>query len=201
MMDLKKKLTMLVISVEGLESNVDRLKQERKNRYNHMENTIQAEIDTLKLFKDRVDLELQIVKNQNRMGETLGLTQNKLSNNHGTGEDADNGRDNYLKEVQDMKKRMLKMERENELLKKNSEEGLKLLGDRIGEVSGAVTRRSKIDGNLKKLINNDGSSGVEIYSEMSLDQLSDFCNLQKRINRTLNDQMEEFARNLTENSR
>ena len=58
MMELKKKLTTLVINVEGLESTVERLKQKKKNRYTHIENTVQAEIETLKLFKDRVDLEL-----------------------------------------------------------------------------------------------------------------------------------------------
>lgn len=40
-----------------------------------------------------------------------------------------------------MKKRMHRIEKENEQLKKASEERFKILGDRIGEVSSGVARR------------------------------------------------------------
>jgi uncharacterized protein involved in exopolysaccharide biosynthesis len=64
MMNMKKKMTALILNVEGLESTVKRLKSEGKNRYAHIEDSVQAEIDTLKLFKDRVEIEVQILKKQ-----------------------------------------------------------------------------------------------------------------------------------------
>jgi hypothetical protein len=64
MMNMKKKMTTMILNVEALESTVKRLKSEGKNRYSHIEDSVQAEIDTLKLFKDRVELEVQILKKQ-----------------------------------------------------------------------------------------------------------------------------------------
>ena len=107
MMELKKKLTTLVVNVEGLESTVDRMKQEKKNRYNHIENSVQAEIETLKLFKDRVELELQIAKTQNRnVNESLALTEQKYPHSQTRNLEQAEPSDNFLKELQDMKKRM-----------------------------------------------------------------------------------------------
>lgn len=63
-MNMKKKMTTLVLNVEAMENTLNRIKNEGKNRYTHIEDSVQAEIDTLKLFKDRVEIEVQILKKQ-----------------------------------------------------------------------------------------------------------------------------------------
>lgn len=68
-----------------------------------------------------------------------------------------------------MKKRMTKLERENENLKKNNEDRFKLMGDRLGELNGAVTKRNKIDGNIKNLLNSERNKDGEIFTEMSVE--------------------------------
>jgi len=68
-----------------------------------------------------------------------------------------------------MKKRMSKLERENENLKKNNEDRFKLMGDRLGELNGAVTKRNKIDGNIKNLLNSERNKDGDIFTEMSVE--------------------------------
>jgi hypothetical protein len=68
-----------------------------------------------------------------------------------------------------MKKRMAKLERENENLKKNNEDRFKLMGDRLGELNGAVKKRNKIDGNIKNLLNSERNKDSEIFTEMSVE--------------------------------
>jgi hypothetical protein len=64
LLNMKKKITTVTLNVEALESAISRIKNEGKHKYQHIEDTVQAEIDTLKLFRDRVEIEVQILKKQ-----------------------------------------------------------------------------------------------------------------------------------------
>ena len=70
-MNMKKKMTTLLMNYEALETTILRIKNEGKNKYSSIEEKVDQEIETMKLFKDRVSIEVDILKKQYEKGLNL----------------------------------------------------------------------------------------------------------------------------------
>lgn len=55
-LEMRKKYNKLEVTLESLESSFNRLNKDNKNRFMKIQENIQTELDSLKLFKDRVQL-------------------------------------------------------------------------------------------------------------------------------------------------
>lgn len=192
-MNMKKKMTTLVLGVEALENTLSKIKNEGKNRYNHIEDSVQAEIDTLKLFKDRVEIEVQILKkqyNQNLNGnEILNLTLKDKGK-----KDKDNFK--LQSEFLEMKKKVDKLEEENAKLSKLTEKKIDLMASKIQDLEDNTITGGQMNQDLKEVLKNGKGHENNIFSEMSLEQVSEFCHNQKKINTSLNTQVELLQKKL-----
>lgn len=96
------------------------------------------------------------MKNQNRnVNDSLALAEDKFPHNSTRKTDDGDLSGGVLKEIQEMKKRMKKLEKENEQLKQANEEKFKVFAERFSEVNDALSKRKRIDGTLKSLLNSD----------------------------------------------
>ena len=204
MMNMKKKMTTLILNVEAIDSTVKRLKSEGKNRYAHIEDSVQAEIDTLKLFKDRVEIEVQILKKQYNQTMNSQVDQNtqdaltKKSEEERAKRARENDTSFLMREFQVMKDKIQKLEKANKHLKENTNKKIELFNSKIKDVEQNADLSNKMNSSLRDLLNTNKSSANEIFTEMNIDQLSEFCHNQKRINNNLNLQLEVMQKKLKE---
>lgn len=82
-LSLKSKMAELQISHEGNEANLKRVAQENKQKWNSIQDQVNAEIQTMGLMKERIALELDIVKKQMGLGATTLLNDMKQQQQFG----------------------------------------------------------------------------------------------------------------------
>ena len=55
-MTMKKKFSEFEVKIDSLQNGLNRVKKESKSKFNQILETVQTELETLKLFKDRISL-------------------------------------------------------------------------------------------------------------------------------------------------